>query len=132
MEIKRMKITVSIFLILFLYFESCATLPNDENTDSSKNWSDYLGEMNWEDAKRKCGSLGSAGYGMRLPSIDELKSAYIEGITESWKSDWKKTENSGYWTSQYYSEARAYYLLVAVGELDYLNKKDIKHVRCKR
>lgn len=131
MEIKRMTITVSIFLIFFLYFENCATLPDDKNTDSLKNWSDYLGEMNWEDAKRKCGSLGIAGYGMRLPSIDELEIAYKEGITESWKSDWQKTENSGYWTSQHYSEARAYYFLVALGELDYLNKKDIKHVRCK-
>lgn len=132
MEIKRMKITVSIFLILFLYFESCATLPNDESTDSSKNWSNYLGEMNWEDAKRKCGSLGITGYGMRLPSIDELEIAHKNGITESWKSDWQKTENSGYWTSRHYSEVRAYYFLVALGELDYLNKKDIKHVRCKR
>ena len=69
---------------------------------------------------------------MRLPSIDELEIAYKEGITESWKSDWQKTENSGYWTFQHYSEARAYYFLVALGELDYLNKKDIKNVRCKR
>ncbi|HMV41049.1 MAG TPA: hypothetical protein PLS71_04555 [Leptospiraceae bacterium] len=127
-----MKLTVSIFLILFFHFISCATLSNDENIESSNHWSDYQGELNWEDAKRKCGSLGLAGYGMRLPSIDELEIAYKKGITKSWKSDWQQTKNSGYWTANHYSEARAYYFLVELGELDYLNKKDIKHVRCKR
>ncbi|HMV79160.1 MAG TPA: hypothetical protein PL048_05570 [Leptospiraceae bacterium] len=55
-------------------------------------WSEDQGRMNWEDAKKKCESIG-----MRLPTTDELKEAYAAGITKSWKKI--STDNYDIWSS---------------------------------
>ncbi|MBK8396274.1 MAG: hypothetical protein IPL26_13695 [Leptospiraceae bacterium] len=50
-----------------------------ESDQSSNNFSESQGAMNWNDAKAKCASLG-----MRLPTRSELTLAYIAKETESW------------------------------------------------
>lgn len=62
-------------------------------------FSDFQGLMDWESADKKCKSIN-----MRLPTIYELKDAYISEITESWIKDVK-----GYWSSTPY-DAKSYYV----------------------
>jgi len=61
-------------------------------------FSEYQGNMNWDSANAKCGSIG-----MHLPTIDELKKAYESGITKSWQKD-----GYSYWSSTPY-DAEGYY-----------------------
>ena len=46
----------------------------------SDKWSEYQGEMNWNNAKAKCDNLK-----MRLPTRAEFQAAYKAKITESWE-----------------------------------------------
>ena len=61
-------------------------------------WSEYMGEMNWDEANAKCKSIG-----MKLPTLGELRAAYNAGITKSWQKD-----GHHYWSSTP-SDAERYY-----------------------
>jgi formylglycine-generating enzyme required for sulfatase activity len=94
-------------------------------TKSSKSdgkWSEYQGYMNWEDAKKKCASIG-----MRLPTIEELESAYKSGVTESWKTD-----GYNYWSSTPVGDDRAYNLSINYGDSDDRYRGVVNRVRCLR
>ncbi len=96
--------------------------PTPKPAPSNGKWSAYQGVMNWEDAKKKCASIG-----MRLPTIEELKAAYAAGITESWKTD-----GNYYWSSTPVGDDRAYLLDIRFGN-SYDNFRVSKHtVRCLR
>lgn len=58
---------------------------------TERQWSANLGKVSWEDASAMCESMG-----MRLPTIEELKTAYSAGVTKPWKSD---GDWNWYWTS---------------------------------
>lgn len=75
-------------------------------TPISGKWSEYQGNMNWEDAKKKCASIG-----MRLPTFEELKTAYAAGITEPWISD-----GSYYWSSTPMGDYLAHILHITNGD----------------
>jgi hypothetical protein len=59
----------------------------------AQEWSDYQGEMIYDDAMAKCESLG-----MRLPTLEEFNAAYKGKLTETWIKDgiyyWTPNENS--------------------------------------
>lgn len=88
----------------------------------SGKWSAYMGNMNWEDAKAKCKSIG-----MRLPTRTELKAAYEAKLTEPWTAN-----GSYYWTSEECSEASAYNFTVADGIVFNISKTNVSRVRCIR
>lgn len=58
-------------------------------TMSDGKWSEYQGKMNLNDAIEKCSRAG-----MRLPSVEEFKSACNAKMMESWK--WV-SEGENYW-----------------------------------
>jgi hypothetical protein len=74
----------------------------------AKKFSEYQGQLTWNDANKKCKSLK-----MRLPTITELKEAYESGITKSWQKD-----GSNYWSSTPYVAERYYGLNVYRGRTD--------------
>lgn len=76
-----------------------------EVNSTNLKWSPYQGSLNWSRAKEKC-----ASFGMRLPTVTELKSAYMAGVIESWKKD-----DSWYWSSEPHDADTAYSLRVADG-----------------
>lgn len=88
----------------------------------SENWSTNLGYMNWEDAKLKCASKK-----MRLPTLDELKTAQNNKLTDSWKK-----EGYLYWsTTQTTNLLKDPYLLYAFnGEIYSLSRFSSSYVRC--
>ena len=87
-----------------------------------ENWSEYLGDMNWESANKKCNEVA----GRRLPSLKELKLAYDAGITKSWQK-----VGYYYWSSTPYDEEGYYWLNVEFSDTIHSNR--IKHigVRCR-
>lgn len=91
------------------------------HSEEKGEWSGYLGQMNWNDAKKKCDSRG-----MRLPTKAELIAAYKSGKTESWKKagDW-------YWSSTLKDDDNAYLLRVSDGNVDYHIRNFNGHVRCR-
>jgi hypothetical protein len=86
----------------------------------------YQGEMSWDEANKKCNSIGS-----RLPTIDELKDAYNAGITKSWNK-----YGGDYWSSTpYYTPycAECFYKLEGVyGGTVYQYRNRRYYVRCRR
>ncbi|HRG48579.1 MAG TPA: hypothetical protein PLG41_20405 [Leptospiraceae bacterium] len=73
---------------------------NPKKEEDTVKWSEYQGNTNWEDAKKQCTNIG-----MRLPTIDELKTAYAAKITKSWGKN-----GYGYWSSTSVDDYRAYLL----------------------
>ncbi|HMV43672.1 MAG TPA: hypothetical protein PK079_18880 [Leptospiraceae bacterium] len=107
----------------------CITSENNKvEVTTAKNiqktkWSDYLGLMTWEDAKKKCESLG-----LRLPTKEEMIQAYQNGETKSWEK-----EGEAYWTSTEFSKGtNSYYYFGVVNGFSshYGGKDDDGHVRC--
>lgn len=49
---------------------------------SKKKWSANFGVMNWHEAKKKCESVK-----MRLPTISELKDAFLDKEMANWNKD---------------------------------------------
>lgn len=80
------KIKVKILLIL-LFVWNCKS--NDTKSLKLEKWSEFQGVMNWDKAKKQCGSLA-----MRLPTKIELLEALKGGELESWKRN-----GNFYWTS---------------------------------
>ncbi len=87
----------------------------------SGNWGPYLGKMKWEDAKTKCASIGK-----RLPTIEELKSAFSTGVTKAWNEE----EGGAYWSSTPAGNDRAYWLHIFDGSVCEDNRSDYAYVRC--
>lgn len=108
-----------IICLIFLFFSSSLF-----SAEKKLEWSEYQGKLSWKSADTKCESLG-----MRLPTIQELRNAYISRLTKSWdeKGDY-------YWTYGFYSRSYedAYCFNINYGEhsLSYMNV--YKHVRCVR
>lgn len=104
--------------------EEIASIKKKEIPPSANpaNWSANLGYMNWEDAKAKCSSQK-----MRLPTLDELKSAQNSKVTDSWKK-----EGYLYWsTTQTENLLKDPYLLYAFnGEIYSLSRFSSSYVRC--
>jgi hypothetical protein len=89
---------------------------------NTKDWSAYMGNMNWDEANAKCKSIG-----MRLPTIDELKAVYNAGITKSWQND-----GNVYWSSTPYDAERYYIFGVDSGNTYDDLRNDSDRVRCRR
>jgi hypothetical protein len=62
----------------------------DSHPELKVSWSDYQGNLKWNDANAKCKSIG-----MRLPTIPELKAAYNADLTKTWKE-------AGFFSGTYY------------------------------
>ena len=95
-------------------------------TGGNGKWSAYQGRMNWKDAQAKCASIK-----MRLPARAEIKAAYDAKLTEEWIKDL----NSYYhWTSEEFSDDRAYLFNIVYGNSDVLHKNNSNfyYVRCIR
>ena len=78
------------------------TKPDPKPTPSSGKWSADQGDMNWEDAKKKCVSIG-----MRLPTRDELVAAHKAGLREKWDAE-ASDYGLPFWTSEESSIENAY------------------------
>lgn len=80
--------------------------PDTKPTPSSGKWSEFQGQLTWEDAKAKCKSIG-----MRLPTIVELTGAYNAGIMQSWDPQ----GGGGIWSSKLDGVGNAYVISIAYG-----------------
>jgi hypothetical protein len=115
-----MNTTKIISILIILLISNSNLLANKNTKKKSAKWSDYQGEMNWADAKKKCISIG-----MRLPTRAEVEKAFKLKETNSWKKD-----GYWFWTSEEYSVSDVYYFDVGLGlVVDHL-KEDVNHVRC--
>ena len=97
----------------------------EEESKSKKedNWSEYLGEMDWNTANEKCKEVA----GRRLPTIRELDVAFESGITKSWQKD-----GYDYWSSTPYDAEGYYELDVSAGNTESTARNDNDYVRCRR
>ena len=94
----------------------------EEKAKNPEGWSDFRGSKSWEEADKECFNLD-----MRLPTIEELKLAYKEGITKSWQKD-----GYHYWSSTPYDAERYYLLNVYLG-YTYSDSRNTNYlVRCRR
>ena len=84
-------------------------------------WGDYQGVMQWEDAMAVCSKLG-----MRLPTISELREAYINGVTETWKKD-----GFFYWSSTPSESDHSFNIGIGNGHL-LDDRSFVNDVRCVR
>lgn len=89
------------------------------NVDSG-DWSGYLGIMNLDDADAKCKSRG-----MRLPTINELKSAHNSGVTKNWQSD-----GLYYWSYPPDIDGKNYSFGVHYGDTNSSDRSTNNSVRC--
>ena len=85
-------------------------------------FSEYQGNMSWDEANLKCQSLN-----MRLPTKWELETAYQAEVTESWRKD-----GNFYWSSTPYDADRYYGLRVRSGYTDRDTRSGNGRVRCRR
>ncbi len=83
-----MKLIIVILIIFSIL--NCST---GQLKSKAPEWSDYQGEMIYDNAVAKCESLG-----MRLPTLAEFNVAYKAKLTEAWIKDgihyWTLNENS--------------------------------------
>ncbi len=91
------------------------------NTSSGK-WSDYQGSMNWKDATAKC-----ASFGMWLPTIEELKTAYTAGVRES-----EGRDGVFYQYSKPYGNSYKHFFIVGVGGAYHGILYSSENVLCRR
>ncbi len=118
-EMKIKKGTMKLNQItLFIFFLSFTILLNADD----KKWSSLQGSLNWNEAKKKCSSLG-----MRLPSLEELKTSFDKEELSAWKKD-----GNTYWTASEISSDRAYYFTLLNGAKFSLAKNKSISVRCVR
>lgn len=80
----------------------------------SAMWSEHQGRAEYDSAYEQCKSIG-----MRLPSIDELKAAYRNGVVSSWDDDvyWSSTPYNRklVYKRQHFGNATWYYGLISDG-----------------
>lgn len=109
-----MKIFFGAFVILYSgYLELSAESTN-------LNWSSNQGFTSWNNAKSKCARIN-----MRLPTIDELKSAHKAGVTESWKKN-----GNGYWSSTVSGDSTSYSFDISHGTAQADERRFSLFVRC--
>ena len=72
------------------------------NSKKVENWSEYLGNMNWDIASKKCNEVT----GRRLPTVRELFLAKEAGITKSWSIN-----GNYYWSSDSYDRGNGHKLV---------------------
>ncbi|MDX1958345.1 MAG: caspase family protein [Leptospiraceae bacterium] len=89
---------------------------------NSPQWSGYQSYSGWEIANQKCLTLE-----MRLPTIKELRNAYNNRITESWK---KETGKNFYWSSTKANSLSAYAINLDDGSSKVIDFGTLWHVRC--
>lgn len=75
--------------------------------------------MTWNEAIQK-----SAEMGMRLPKCEEFTAAYKAKLTESW------SEGNLYWTSDSYSEDKAFVFDIVTGNRRTYSTNLRENVRC--
>ena len=85
-------------------------------------WSGYLGYMRWDEANIECKKKG-----MRLPTIGELREAFIDGTTETWKKD-----GLFYWSSTPGQGDHSYNIGISNGHFFVDDRIFINDVRCIR
>ena len=86
----------------------------------ARKFSEFQGELKWDDANKKCKSLK-----MRLPTVDELMKAYKSGVMISW-------EKGIYWSSEHYNTARCNYVDTFTGDVFHGGCYLAFSVRCRR
>jgi hypothetical protein len=69
---KLISLTLSLFFLSYPIFSQ----------SSKGKWSPNFGIMNWHEAKKKCDSVK-----MRLPTIGELKDAFLDNEMKTWTKD---------------------------------------------
>jgi hypothetical protein len=98
---------------------------NSDTTEARSNtggWSKFLGSMNYNEAVTNCAELG-----MRLPTLEELKTGYTTKITESWK-----VNGFDYWSSTPKGDNYSFSFHVEDGSSDVVKNTDKNYVRCIR
>ena len=110
------KIIKIVCTILFAgFFAGC----NSTQKSETGKWSPGFGGMKWSDAKKKCESSG-----IRLPTIEELKTAHAAGATKTWD----KNPNV-YWSST--PDDKKYVGFGIVSGSNYFDNPESKNnVRC--
>jgi hypothetical protein len=93
-----------------------------EPISGMERWSGYLGIMRWDEANAQCKKIG-----MRLPTIGELRDAFINGTTEAWKKD-----GLFYWSSTPGQGDHSYNIGIADGHFFVDDRIFINDVRCIR
>lgn len=95
-------------------------LPNIDNIDRMRRWSDEMPEQTWEDARDECKKMGK-----RLPSLSELVGAFKAGLGENWGGH-------SLWSSTYYAYNGYYYMPMDDGQFDWNGKDGTITFRCIR
>ena len=124
----RKKLTYSaflgFFLIVFFFFLTRFILSElwekAEEHSLQSGWSSNQGSLGWYDAREKCNSLG-----MRLPTIEELKSANEAKLTKSWSMF-----GDEYWSSSPFGTNGHYYLNLKTSEEFFGIPSDQFSTRC--
>jgi hypothetical protein len=95
-------------------------LPNIDNIDRMRRWSDEMPEQTWEEARDECKKMGK-----RLPSLSELVGAFKAGLGENWGGH-------SLWSSTYYAYNGYYYMPMDDGQFDWNGKDGTITFRCIR
>ena len=85
-----------------------------------KDWSEFLGKYNWQDADAKCKSMD-----MRIPTMVELREAQKREITKKWK-----TNGTNYWSSDTSENNRYFLLNVNNGNFSDIYEYPVYNLRC--
>ena len=94
-----------------IIFKQKTYLDTEKNSaKKQEQWSDELGEMDWDSAKAKCESLR-----MRLPAVSEIQSVHKSEIASGWEQSW-------HWTYEETVSGKAYAVDVENGRAE-LNRK---------
>jgi hypothetical protein len=102
------------------------TCKEDGYNCSSGNWmADSGQEMTWYEAKEYCASQGG-----RLPTIEELKQAWIDDGSKTYPYKTAGFEDWHYWSSIEDSNDYAYYFNFYNGKKSWYNKFNDNSVRC--
>jgi hypothetical protein len=114
-----------LILVLSVFCSTvCKTIGS--KTSKEKIWSDYQGELDLNDAKKKCAAIE-----MRIPFWSEIDLAFKEGKTKNWEKDWNKTKTSFYWIAKDQYNAASFFDIKSGLHSDaYFNSKFTAHLRC--
>ena len=130
LKTRKGNIVFSILLFIYIYpfgyygYERYHAYKTEQERilEEQANWSEFIGNMSYDEANEKCNSLG-----MKLPTREDLKAAYDTEITRSWLKD-----GNIYWSSTPYAAGRYYRLDIREGYVSDNNHYDNFNVRCYR
>ncbi len=100
--LKQKKIFFLFLVVVFLFLTNI--YPQKKN---KSNWSDYRGQLTWEQAKSNCNKIG-----MRLPYIKELKNAFYSKLIFEWEND-----KFFYWTNDVKDEKHSFVFSTVEGNV---------------